>query len=70
MESANLQELYDHWQSAVQAHVELIRNGRMHGLTMAEIDVIGSAYVLRIDAAFARLKQAEARQSNAPAALI
>jgi hypothetical protein len=59
MEGANIQNLYNDWQSAVRAHDALVRDGRMRGLTMAEIDEIGCAYMLRIDAAFARLKQAE-----------
>jgi hypothetical protein len=59
MESANVQDLHDEWQSAVQAHAILCREGRMHGLTSDEIEAIGYAYVLRIDAAYARLKQAE-----------
>jgi len=63
MESANIQTLYDEWQSAVRAHVNLFREARMRGLTTAEIEEIAPAYVLRIDAAYARLKEAEAREA-------
>jgi hypothetical protein len=65
MESPNIQDLYDAWQSAVRAHMNLIRDGRIRGLTSSEIDDIGHPYLLRIDAAFARLKQAEAQQAEA-----
>jgi len=69
MESANIQELYDDWQSAVQAHVILFREGRMRGLTSEEIEEIGHVYLLRIDAVYARLKQAEAQQAEAVASM-
>jgi hypothetical protein len=65
MESANIQDLYDEWQRAVRAHVNLVRDGKMRGLTSSEIDNIGHAYLLRIDAAYARLKQAESQQGEA-----
>lgn len=60
MENPNLQTLYAEWQAAVTAHASLFREGKMSGLTAAEIDELGRVYVLRIDSAFARLKQAEA----------
>lgn len=63
MENANIQALYGEWQSAVAAHAGLFREGKMSGLTAAEIDELGRVYVLRIDAAYARLKQAEAMQA-------
>lgn len=65
MESPNIQDLYAKWQREVRAHMNLIRDGRMRGLTSSESDDIGHAYLLRIDAAFARLKQAEAQQAEA-----
>lgn len=65
MENANIQALYGEWQAAVAAHAGLFREGKMSGLTAAEIDELGRAYVLRIDAAYARLKQAEATQAAA-----
>lgn len=63
MESANIQQLHDEWQSAVRAHVNLFREGRMRRLTNAEIEEIGRIYLLRIDAAYARLKEAEAQEA-------
>lgn len=68
MDSANVQDLYNEWQSAVRAHEGLVRDGRMRGLTMAEIEEIGTIYVLRIDTAFTRLKNVEAQQATASAA--
>jgi hypothetical protein len=65
MEGANIQNLFSEWQAAVRAHESLVRDGKMRGLTMAEIEEIGCAYVLRIDAAFARLKQAESQRARA-----
>lgn len=41
----------------------------MRGLTSQEIEEIGHAYVLRIDVAYARLKQAEAQQADADASM-
>jgi hypothetical protein len=65
MENANIQALYAEWQAAVAAHATLFREGKMSGLTAAEIDGLARVYALRIDAAFARLKQAEASQAAA-----
>jgi hypothetical protein len=42
----------------------MIRTGRISGLSARELDELGQAYVLRIDAAYARLKQAEAEQQQ------
>lgn len=63
MENANIQAFYAEWQAAVAAHASLVRDAKMSGLTAAEIDELGRVYALRIDAAFARLKQAEASQA-------
>jgi hypothetical protein len=68
MDSTNIKDLYDEWQSAVAAHAMLCRDGKMSGLTAEEIDELSRAYILRIDAAFARLKQAEAVAQLAAAA--
>jgi hypothetical protein len=64
MENTSIQALYAEWQSAVVAHANLFREGRRSGLTQEEIDELGRSYVMRIDAAFARLKHAEAEQSR------
>jgi hypothetical protein len=68
MGSANIQDLYNEWQKAVQALTALMRDARLRGLTPEEIDELAAVYVLRIDAAFARLKRAEAEQAAASAA--
>jgi hypothetical protein len=60
MAHANIENLHHEWQSAVEAHAAMIRAGKISGLTARELDEVGQVYVLRIDAAFARLKQAEA----------
>jgi hypothetical protein len=64
MENADIQTLHGEWQSAVRAHEAMIRNGKMSGLSSAELDELGRAYILRIDAAFRRLKEAEAQQAD------
>jgi hypothetical protein len=65
MENTSIQALHAEWQSAVVAHASLIRDAKRSGLTPDEIDELGRTYVLRIDAAFARLKEAEAQISVA-----
>lgn len=55
-----MQALYVEWQGAVGAYAGLVRDGKMRGLTTEEIAELGGAYVLRIDVAYARLKEAEA----------
>lgn len=67
MGSANIQDLYNEWQKAVHAHTALLRDARLRGLTPEEVDELAAIYVLRIDAAFARLKSAETQQSAASA---
>lgn len=62
MENAQAEALYAEWQRAVIAHAGMVRDGRMRGLTIEEIGEIGCAYLLRIDMAYARYKQAEAMQ--------
>jgi hypothetical protein len=62
MANANTQTLHDEWQSAVRAHAALISAGRISGLTARELDDLERPYVVRIDAAFLRLKRAEEEQ--------
>jgi hypothetical protein len=69
MAQANIQTLHDEWQSAVEAHAAMIRAGKASGLTARELDDLGRAYLLRIDAAFMRLKQAEEEQQPLTLAL-
>jgi hypothetical protein len=66
MANANVQSLHDEWQSAVQAHAAMISAGRSSGLTAGELDELARGYLLRIDAAFMRLKQAEAQEQLTP----
>ena len=68
MESANVKDLYSQWQSAVQSHAALVRDARMHRLHADEIRELERSYLVRIDAAFARLKQAEAEVGSAAGA--
>lgn len=70
MGNANIEALHLEWQSAVSAHESMVRTGRMSGLSGQELDELGRAYVLRIDAAFVRLKQAEAEQSRLTAPIL
>lgn len=63
MDEANLRVLRREWESAVAAHAAMYRDAATRGLTHEEIAEVGSAYVLRIDAAYARLKLAEAGQA-------
>lgn len=67
MERSDIQALRLEWESAVAAHGSVFREGRMRGLTWKEIENLASAYVLRIDLAYARLKEAEAMQQAANA---
>ena len=67
MGNANIQTLHDEWRSAVRAHAALISAGRMSGLTALELDEVARPYVLRIDAAFLKLKRAEEQQPLTPA---
>ncbi len=67
MESANVQALYAEWQGAVVAYAGLVRDGKMRGLTKEEIEELEGAYTLRIDVAYARLKQAEAARAMSAA---
>jgi hypothetical protein len=69
MANANIQTLHNEWRDAVEAHAAMIRAGKLNGLTAHELDELGRGYVLRIDAAFLRLKQAEAEQQPLTPAL-
>lgn len=63
MGRTNLEILHQEWQSAVRAHAGFIRDAKMSGLTPEEIAELGHAYVMRIDRAFAALRQAEAQRA-------
>lgn len=62
MEDATLELLRQKWQKAVSDHAGMLRDGRMSGLNAEELGELSQGYALRIDAAYARLMEAEARE--------
>ncbi len=60
MADKNVQMLLEDWQRAVREHEQIARDARRRGLSPQEFQKIGRAYLLRVDAAYARLKMAEA----------
>jgi hypothetical protein len=60
MTDTNVQMLHDDWQRAVREHEQVARDARRRGLSTQEFQQIGKAYLLRVDAAYSRLKMAEA----------
>ncbi|HMF75530.1 MAG TPA: hypothetical protein VK604_07690 [Bryobacteraceae bacterium] len=61
---------YDLWQGAVRKHEEMIRNARGNGLTPSQVHNMSTVYLVAVDVAFARLKQAEAEPERGPAELL
>ena len=55
--------LYQEWQWLVRECANSVRAGRAMGLSEAELRAEEGRYALRIDAAYARLKQAEAQNA-------
>jgi len=53
--------LQEDWQRAVREHEQVARDARRRGISPQEFQKIGRAYLQRIDAAYARLKMAEAK---------
>lgn len=64
MGDAKVNVLYDEWQRFVREHANMLRDGRMSGLTTDEVNALSNAYVSRIDSAYARLILAEQRKSS------
>ena len=62
MRDINTHMLQEDWQRAVREHDQVARDARRRGLSPQEFQKIGRAYLQRIDAAYARLKMAEAQQ--------
>lgn len=62
MENANLEILRQKWQKAVSEHAGMLRDGRMSGLNSEELAELSQGYAFRIDAAYARLMEAEERE--------
>jgi hypothetical protein len=60
MTDSNVQMLQESWQQAVRDHEQVTREARRRGLSAQEFQKIGRAYLLRVDAAYSRLKMAEA----------
>jgi hypothetical protein len=60
MADMNVQMLQEDWQRAVREHEQIARDARRRGLSSQEFQHIGRAYLLRVDAAYSRLKMAEA----------
>jgi hypothetical protein len=60
MADKNVQMLQEDWQRAVREHEQIARDAKRRGLSPQEFQKIGRAYLLRVDAAYARLKMAEA----------
>jgi hypothetical protein len=60
MADMTVQMLQENWQQAVRDHEQVAREARRHGLSAQEFQKIGRAYLLRVDAAYSRLKMAEA----------
>lgn len=56
----NVQMLQEDWQRAVREHEQVARDARRRGLSTQEFQKIGNAYLLRVDAAYSRLKMVEA----------
>jgi len=60
MADMNVHTLQEDWQRAVREHEQIARDARQRGLSSQEFQKIGKAYLLRVDAAYSRLKMAEA----------
>jgi hypothetical protein len=63
MADINVQMLQEDWQRAVREHEQVARDARRCGLSTQEFQKIGTAYLVRVDAAYARLKMAEAQHT-------
>ena len=59
MANAEIRKLRDEWQEAVCAHESIVRAAKRSGLNGRELDQFAQPYLMRVDAAFTRLKQAE-----------
>jgi hypothetical protein len=67
MGPTNVELLYQEWQWLVRESASAVRAARGNGMTQSEIEAEERRHALRIDAVYARLKQAEARSAGAPA---
>ena len=55
--------LYQEWQGLVRECASAMHAGRISGVSEGDLQAEMRCYALRIDAAYARLKRAEARNS-------
>ena len=53
---------YEEWQRAVRLYDEQLRDARRRGLSAIQIRDLTQGYLLAVDVAFARYKQAEAEE--------
>ncbi|HEY3938676.1 MAG TPA: hypothetical protein VGL97_14670 [Bryobacteraceae bacterium] len=67
--STNVSDCHKNWQSAVREYEQMIRAARGRGLSAQELQKVSRPYLLRVDAAYVRLKQAEGKRSLSVAAL-
>jgi len=61
MRFTNVDLLFQEWQWLVRESASAMHAARINGLTDREMRIEERRYALRIDAIYARLKQAEAR---------
>ena len=61
MADVNVKMLQEDWQRAVREHEQVARDARRRGINPQEFQRIGKAYLMRVDAAYSRLKMAEAQ---------
>jgi hypothetical protein len=61
MRFTNVDLWYQEWQWLVRESVSAVHAARINGLTDREMRIEERRYALRIDAVYARLKQAESR---------
>ena len=59
MQEANIDKLFEDWQRFVKEYACMMRQGRVSGMNPNELNAFCAPYVLRVDSAYARLKQAE-----------
>jgi hypothetical protein len=57
--STSVSDCQQSWQSAVREYEQMVRAARGRGLSARELQKISRPYLLRVDAAYVRLKLAE-----------
>jgi hypothetical protein len=64
MRFTNVDLWYQEWQWLVRESVSAVHAARINGLTDREMRIEERRYALRIDAVYARLKEAESRTAG------